>query len=66
MAHSASILFFTGLLIALAFVLDLIVRAHWVEIVAALRGVPPSPARHPQARAPAAAPVAAAHPRAAA
>ena len=47
------------LLIALAFVLDLTIRANWAEIVAALRGVPPSPVCHPQARAQAAPQVAA-------
>jgi hypothetical protein len=56
LAHFAAILFFTGLLIALALVLDLTVRANWAEIVAALRGVPPSPERHPRARALAAPP----------
>ena len=50
MAHFASILFFTGLLVALGFVLEFTVRAYWAEIVAALRGVPPAPARR---RAPA-------------
>jgi hypothetical protein len=67
LAHFASILFFTGLLIALAFVLELTVRANLAEIVSALRGVPPSPARYPRARAQAAAPQVAppaAHPRA--
>ena len=39
-AHSASILFFSGLLVALGFTLELTVRAYWGEIVAAVRGVP--------------------------
>ena len=47
MVYLASVLFFSGLLIGLAVVLESIVRANWVEIVAALKGVPPEqlPAR---------------------
>lgn len=49
MAHSVSILFFTGLLIALAFLLDLMIQANRAEILAALRGVPGA-APDPRAR----------------
>ena len=47
MAHLAAILFFSGLLVALGLILELIVKANWAEIVAALKGVPaePLPAR---------------------
>ena len=39
MAHLATILFFSGLLIALAVLIEMIVKANWAEIVAALKGV---------------------------
>ena len=53
MTHSAAILFFSGLLVALAVLLELTVKAYWAEIVAALRGQPfePGSAEVPQARA---------------
>jgi hypothetical protein len=38
--HLLSIVFFYGLLVALAVILELTVRAHWPAIVAALRGAP--------------------------
>ena len=41
MAHLATILFFSTLLIGLGVVLELIVKANWAEIVAALKGVEP-------------------------
>jgi hypothetical protein len=41
MAHVLSVVFFYGLLIALAVILELTLRAHWPAIVAALRGSPP-------------------------
>ena len=50
MAHFAAILFFSGLLVALAVILDLMVKADWAEIVAALRGQPVAPAAVPKAR----------------
>ena len=43
MSHLLSILFFASLLVGLAVILDLTVRAYWAEIVAALRG--PAPRR---------------------
>ena len=49
MVYLASVLFFSALLIALAVVLEAIVRANWVEIVAALKGVPPEQLRAPSA-----------------
>ena len=48
MAYFAAILFFTLLLVALATILDLMVRADWERIAAALRG--PARARAPAAR----------------
>ena len=45
MAHLLSIAFFFGLLVALAAILELTLKAHWAAIVAALRGVPPAPRR---------------------
>lgn len=52
MAQLLAIAFFTGLLIALAVILEQIVKAHWTEIVAALRGarVKPEPQARPAAR----------------
>lgn len=41
MAHLLSIAFFFGLLVALAVILELVVRPNWATIVAALRGRPP-------------------------
>ena len=52
MTHWLSIAFFLGLLIALALVLELTLKAHWAAIRAALRAVPPAAAR-PRAAAPA-------------
>ena len=52
MAHLATILFFSGLLVALGVVLELIVKANRVEILAALKGVPLAPLA-PQAGSPA-------------
>ena len=49
MGHLAAILFFLTLLVALATILDLMVRADWALIAAALRG--PSSAPRPVARA---------------
>jgi len=40
--HWISIAFFLGLLVALAVILELTVKAHWAAIVAALRGVAPA------------------------
>ena len=45
MAHLLSIVFFFGLLVALAFILEVTLKAHWAAVVAALRGVPPAPRR---------------------
>ena len=56
MAHLAAILFFSGLLIALGFILELIVKANWAEISAALRAVPPAPSPRPDPRQLAASP----------
>ncbi len=53
MAHLATILFFSGLLIGLALLLELIVKANWAEIVAALKGVEPERLRPALAQAPA-------------
>lgn len=39
-AHLASILFFSGLLVALGLTLELTIKAYRAEIVAAFRGVP--------------------------
>ena len=50
MAHLATIVFFSGLLLALALILELIVKANWAEIVAAFRGVPPEPRAAPAVR----------------
>ena len=44
MGHLLSIVFFFGLLAALAVVLEFTLREHWAAIVAALRGVPTAPA----------------------
>ena len=44
MAHLAAILFFITLLVALATVLDFMVRADWALIVAALKGPSRAPA----------------------
>ena len=41
---SLSIIFFFGLLVALAAILERTFRAHWAAIAAALRGVPAAPA----------------------
>ena len=38
MAHLVSIVFFFGLLVALAAILEFTFKAHWAAIVAALRG----------------------------
>lgn len=38
MAHSLSVLFFFGLLVALATVLELTIRSNWAAIKAALKG----------------------------
>jgi len=43
-AYLLSILFFTGLLIALATVLETLVRSNWAAISAALRAERPAPA----------------------
>lgn len=45
MAHLASSAFFLGLLVVLATVLELTIRAHWAMIVAALRRVLAPPPR---------------------
>ena len=55
MDHLAAILFFAGLLAALATILELMLKANRAEIWAALRGVP-APAPRPAARARAAPP----------
>lgn len=47
MAHLVSILFFSGVLVALAVILEITVKAHWQSMVAALRSQPP--VRRPQA-----------------
>ena len=44
MAHLASILFFSGLLVALAVFAEQMLRAHWAAIASAL-AYPPHPAR---------------------
>lgn len=51
MAQILSSAFFAGLLIVLAVILEQIVKAHWAEIVTALRGGARRPAR-PMARQP--------------
>lgn len=48
-AHLASILFFSGLLIALGLALELTIKAYLAEIVAAFRGVPLAAATKPRA-----------------
>lgn len=40
MAHLVAIAFFAGLLVALAVILEEIVKSHWTDIVAALKGAP--------------------------
>jgi hypothetical protein len=45
--HIASILFFTALLVALAVILELIVKAHWAAIVDALAYRAPAPRPRP-------------------
>jgi hypothetical protein len=37
--------FFAGLLVVLAVILEQLVKAHWAEIAAALKGAPVRPAR---------------------
>ena len=49
MAQILASVFFAGLLIMLAVILEQIVKAHWAEIVAALRGEAQGPVR-PAAR----------------
>ena len=52
-AHLLAIMFFSGLLVALAVILEQLVKGHWTEIVAALRGAPVqtvSPAIQPAGR----------------
>jgi len=49
--HLLSIVFFFGLLAALAVVLEFTLREHWAAIVAALRGVPTAPAAKVETRA---------------
>ena len=54
MAHLVAILFFSGVLVALAVLLEVTVKTHWQAILAALRyeapvrrpGVAPRPRRH--------------------
>ena len=53
MAHLLAITFFAGLLVALAVILEQLAKAHWVEIVEALKGEAIRPVR--AATAPAAA-----------
>ena len=45
MAHFGAILFFTGLLVALATILEFMLRADRAAIAAALRGPPRAPGR---------------------
>ena len=40
MTHLIAIFFFSGLLVALALVLQYTVRAHWADMVAAFQGRP--------------------------
>jgi len=42
-AHTLSIIFFFGLVVALATILEFTLKAHWAAVAAALRGVPPAP-----------------------
>ena len=49
MAQILASAFFAGLLVMLAVILEQIVKAHWAEIVAALRGEAQGPVR-PAAR----------------
>ena len=51
MGHLAAILFFTTLLVALATVLELMVKADWGPIAAALRGPSRAPAGPARGRA---------------
>ena len=54
MAHLVAILFFSGVLVALAVILEITVKAHWQAVVAALRyqapvsrpEIAPRPRRH--------------------
>ena len=45
MGHFAAIIFFTSLLVALGFVLELTLRGSWTAIVNALNYSSPAPAR---------------------
>ena len=49
MAHLLAIGFFAGLLVLLAVILEQMLKSHWAEIVAALKGEALRPAR-PAAR----------------
>lgn len=48
MAQIVAILFFSGVLLALALILEMTLKGHWEAIVAALRY--PQPVRRPEAR----------------
>ena len=45
MGHFAAIIFFTGLIVALGLVLELMVRGSWTAIVSALNYSSPAPAQ---------------------
>ena len=47
-AHLVAMLFFSGVLVALAVILEITLKSHWQAIVAALRNEPP--VRRPEAR----------------
>lgn len=54
-AHLLSNIFFFGLLVALAVIVEVTLKAHWAAVVSALRAVPPAapaPARRAAAAAP--------------